>query len=249
MKRAMPAALLPLLLLIACEREYAPTHTLVAITFDDCHESIYTHAMPLMEPYGFCATNFVNSGFIGLPHKLTWDMTEALEFNHGWETGGHTVHHINMPDCDSLTVDTEVRIDQLALIGHGLSHTSFALPCGHAGGRDMDIVLSYYRNVRTSKADFLYRPLDRTRIGYKGYRIQYSADDMIDWLSDGILAGADLLVVGVHTVMTDEEMAEEGNGVYKMNCAPQDFARLMAWIARQELQTVTISQAAERLTD
>ena len=74
------------------------------ITFDDTDESVYYHAFPVLRAYGFTATLFVISNYVG---KLnSWDANlggiysrhlgweEILKLiNEGWEIGSHTATH------------------------------------------------------------------------------------------------------------------------------------------------------------
>ena len=80
-------SLLIMLLLFSCEvtTELGLEKTYVIITFDDQHESIYSTALPIMQEYGFRATNVINTGVIGNEDKLTWTQVEELEFEYGWE--------------------------------------------------------------------------------------------------------------------------------------------------------------------
>ncbi|MBN2415865.1 polysaccharide deacetylase family protein [bacterium] len=82
----------------------------IIITFDDGYESVYTHALPILRHYGFTATVFVISGYVGAANR--WDVNlGGLLFSHltrtqiaalsraGFEIGSHTVHH---PDLTRL---------------------------------------------------------------------------------------------------------------------------------------------------
>ncbi|MBN2460834.1 MAG: polysaccharide deacetylase family protein, partial [Candidatus Cloacimonetes bacterium] len=121
--------------------------TKIAITFDDQHESVYTVALPMMQEYGFRATNFINTAHMGMTGCYGWTEAEELELVHGWETGGHTLHHYNLPTLDPETLEQEIYQDWLNLKDHGLSHESFALPAGHATEEQFLLINRYYRNI------------------------------------------------------------------------------------------------------
>ena len=225
-----------------------PPSTLLAFTFDDGNRSIYEAGFPIMDEYGFVATSFVNTAWTDRPNKMNWDMLVELEHERGWEIGGHTLHHINMPSCDSLTVVQEVECDWQNLVDHGLSHSSFALPFGLGSARDREIVLRYYSNIRTSQVEYQYLPFDRHNIGYKPMLTDMPADDMIEWIEDGLLSEPALIVVGFHTVYTDAELVD---APYEMpsNCTPTEFRKIMQYVDEKGFRVVTISEATEILCD
>lgn len=91
----------------------------VVITFDDSYESIYSHAFPIMEKYGFTGTIFVITGYVG--KKNHWDVNlggitfshlswEQLRFlvDHSFEMGSHTVHHRDLTRIPLPLVEKEL---------------------------------------------------------------------------------------------------------------------------------------------
>lgn len=85
----------------------------VVITFDDADESVYHHAFLILRDYGFTATLFVISDYVGKLNywdanlrgihskHLNWDKIRQLA-NAGWEIGSHTATH---SDLLSLSID------------------------------------------------------------------------------------------------------------------------------------------------
>ncbi|MDD5582902.1 MAG: polysaccharide deacetylase family protein [Candidatus Marinimicrobia bacterium] len=76
----------------------------VVITFDDGYDTIFCHALPILEKYAFKAVVFMLSGYIG--KKNTWDLSlepsgirhlnqeELTELSkHGWEIAAHSLSH------------------------------------------------------------------------------------------------------------------------------------------------------------
>lgn len=82
----------------------------VALTFDDGYESVYQNAFPLLKKYGYNATIFLVSGYIG--EMNLWEASFGRRFRHlsweqiremsacGFQFGSHTVNH---PDLTRLT--------------------------------------------------------------------------------------------------------------------------------------------------
>ncbi|UCE05988.1 MAG: polysaccharide deacetylase family protein [bacterium] len=76
----------------------------VIITFDDADESVYLYAFPILRFYGFKATLFVISNYVGKVNSwdanlggiysshLNWRQIIELS-NKGWEIGSHTATH------------------------------------------------------------------------------------------------------------------------------------------------------------
>lgn len=76
-----------------------PSGKRVIITFDDGFRNFYSHAFPILQQYGFSATMFLPTSFIGDIRKsfkgiecMTWTEVRELQ-KMGIEFGSHTVTH------------------------------------------------------------------------------------------------------------------------------------------------------------
>jgi peptidoglycan/xylan/chitin deacetylase (PgdA/CDA1 family) len=68
----------------------------VVITIDDGYRSVYDIAFPILKKYGFTATLFVYTDFIGIPgSSVTWEQLKEMKSN-GFEVGSHTLSHCNL---------------------------------------------------------------------------------------------------------------------------------------------------------
>lgn len=65
---------------------------IISITFDDGWESDYKIAFPLLRQYGFTATFFIVTGWIGKKGFVTKTWIQDM-YQHGMEIGSHTVSH------------------------------------------------------------------------------------------------------------------------------------------------------------
>lgn len=79
----------------------------VGITFDDGFRSVYSNALPVLEKFGFTATNYFVSrqigGFnkwdepVGVPYSACMSGPEMLEWHRlGHEVGAHTLDHVHL---------------------------------------------------------------------------------------------------------------------------------------------------------
>ena len=111
-----------------------------AITFDDGYLDNYQTALPILQKYGFTATIFVITDFIG--RSVCWPGTREVRFcswdqlhdltAHGIELGGHTITHPNLHEIDSAEAKHEIG-ESKRLLEDGLNRPVpfFAYPGGH----------------------------------------------------------------------------------------------------------------------
>jgi peptidoglycan/xylan/chitin deacetylase (PgdA/CDA1 family) len=92
-----------------------PTEKLVGITFDDGYQDFYTNAFPILNRYGYAATVFLPTAFIGQAPRqfkgaecLTWSQVRELRKD-GVEFGSHTVTHPQLRGVSTDQMRAEVR--------------------------------------------------------------------------------------------------------------------------------------------
>lgn len=107
----------------------------MVITFDDGFRDVYTNAFPVMSEYGFSATVYLPTAFIGTAARafkgtecLTWDEVRELH-KAGVEFGSHTVTHPQLRSVRAAEVEYEVRCSKETIEQElGSPVTSFAYP-------------------------------------------------------------------------------------------------------------------------
>jgi len=87
---------------------------LVGITFDDGYQDFYTNAFPILNRYGYAASVFLPTAYIGdVPRQfkgsdcLTWSQIRELR-KAGVEFGSHTVTHPQLRDTGEAQMRAEV---------------------------------------------------------------------------------------------------------------------------------------------
>jgi peptidoglycan/xylan/chitin deacetylase (PgdA/CDA1 family) len=86
----------------------------VVLTFDDGFRNFYSNAFPLLNEYGFSATMFLPTAYIGdapIPLKgedcLTWAEVRELK-QHGIDFGSHTVTHPRLRELSASAINDEL---------------------------------------------------------------------------------------------------------------------------------------------
>jgi len=97
----------------------------IFLTFDDGYRSVYTQVLPILEKYGFSATVFLITGWIG--KKNLWDFNWGREFQHlswsqieelkgfGFGFGSHTVNHPDLTKLNEKELEYELMDSKNAL--------------------------------------------------------------------------------------------------------------------------------------
>lgn len=68
----------------------------VVITMDDGYRSVYDIGYPILKKYGFTATLFIYTRFVGVSHlAITWEQLRELKAE-GFTIGSHTIDHTDL---------------------------------------------------------------------------------------------------------------------------------------------------------
>lgn len=107
----------------------------VAITFDDGFQDFYTNAIPILRRYGFSATMFLPTDYIGDSNQrfkgvecMTWGQVRELR-KAGVHFGSHTVTHPQLKSLKDEDVQRELRYSKETIEQKlGYAVTSFSYP-------------------------------------------------------------------------------------------------------------------------
>jgi peptidoglycan/xylan/chitin deacetylase (PgdA/CDA1 family) len=126
----------------------------VALTFDDGYEDAYTAALPVLQRYGFTATFYIVSGFVGQPGYMSWEQLAALR-DAGMEIGAHSVSHPDLTSLDPLELGRQVAEPKAELEARlGVPVVSFCYPAGRYSGAVVEAVRAAgYESATTTRWD------------------------------------------------------------------------------------------------
>ena len=86
----------------------------VVITFDDGYESVHRHAFPLLRQYGFPATLFVYTDFVGAGDALRWSQMKEMADSGLVDIQSHSKSHRNLIERLAGETDERYRINLTA---------------------------------------------------------------------------------------------------------------------------------------
>jgi len=114
----------------------------VILTFDDGYGDFASRATPVLQQYGFVATDYVVSGFIGRPAYMTAQQIHEVEAA-GMVIGCHTVNHLDLARIPLGVAATQITVSHQQLeqlVGHKV--LDFAYPYGSYDAAVEQLVLA-----------------------------------------------------------------------------------------------------------
>lgn len=121
----------------------------VVITIDDGYESVYRYALPVLRKYGFPATLFIYSDFVGARDALDWPQLQELVASGLIDIGAHSKTHRNLLERVSgetdaqhrQSIELEARIPREILERRlSVPVRQFAFPYGDADGVVLEVL-------------------------------------------------------------------------------------------------------------
>ena len=82
-------------LLSALASDAPPIDKAVVITFDDGYRTVFEHAFPIMQKFGFRGIVCIYPAFIGSRLAMSWEQLKAL-IDAGWSVECHSMTHANL---------------------------------------------------------------------------------------------------------------------------------------------------------
>lgn len=136
----------------------------VVLTFDDGFSNFYDSALPVLTRYGFTATVFIITNYmggrndwaqppIGLGSQpiLSWQQAADISAA-GIEIGSHTATHPDLRRCTSVQVRHELDCSRAMIEDHlGLLPESFAYPYGGVSRASQQLAANEFRAACTTE--------------------------------------------------------------------------------------------------
>lgn len=132
----------------------APAHAgrgYVAITFDDCWNSVYDYALPLLTSYNIPATAYAITSAIGEGDYMSAERLLSLQ-SAGWEIGSHTATHADLTAVSLEDATAELADSKAALEAQGINVTTMAYPYGTNNANVRAAAAELYERQRTTDA-------------------------------------------------------------------------------------------------
>jgi peptidoglycan/xylan/chitin deacetylase (PgdA/CDA1 family) len=102
----------------------------VLLTFDDGYADSATAALPILEQFGFPATFYIVTDFVGTPGYMEWAQIERLR-DSGMEIGSHSISHADLAGLNNRAARREIAHSRSILERRlGVPIKSFSYPAG-----------------------------------------------------------------------------------------------------------------------
>lgn len=123
------------------------TNRNVIITFDDGYVDNYNYALPCLKKFGFKATFFVATAWIGKSGYLSWDNLGEMA-SAGMEIGSHTANHLPLAELTPQEIKFEFESSKKTIKQQlGIDIYSLSFPHGSYNAQTIDIATSLYFEI------------------------------------------------------------------------------------------------------
>jgi peptidoglycan/xylan/chitin deacetylase (PgdA/CDA1 family) len=220
---------------IAPDNAHGSTIGAVSLTFDDGLTSQYQYAAPILKDAGQTATLFVPTGLIGTEGYMTWDHVARMVID-GWEMGGHSVSHSELPTITPEEFQYEIEESFNALVRNGLIPMSFATPYGAHSPEIIANIATYFQSHRGfHEVGFNRWPFNEYLLYVQQVTNQTTVEQVEGWIQEAMINNDWLIIVfhGIQPVVQPEE-------TYVWST--ENLQALMVYLNTNNIQTKTIAE-------
>lgn len=214
----------------------SPEKGTVALTFDDSLASQYEHGFNIMSKFDMPGTMFTVTDRVGDNGYITLDQMKEMQSG-GWEFGSHGQTSEQLIEISRLTAEEEIVGAKEWLVDNGFETGAeyIAYPFGKFDAGTLNFLKDHHRmgfrylGTESAGCGRITEPLTASR--GNGANLE-RAKQMVQL---GALYN-DLQIYTFH------DIGSEGN----LSMSPREFEELVAFIADQEVDVVTVSQIDEQ---
>lgn len=173
-------------LLSALAPDALPTDKAMVITFDDGYRTVFDHAFPIMQKFGFRGIVCIYPAFIGSRLAMSWEQLKKL-IDAGWSVECHSMTHANLaskyadPEQETLFLKREI-LDSRSIIEKQLGNKVrfMVWPYGVYTDRTLKLIKeSGFAGAMTVDGGASYRGLSPYLVKRQ---VIYNTDDMNKFL-------------------------------------------------------------------
>jgi len=177
------------------------TNKRVIVTFDDCFESVYENAVPIIKQFSFKATFFATVNYVGkirwgseryqrwsdkkteefnVPFAyMSWDQLKSL-VDFGMEIGAHTITHRNLTELSSQEQEEEIAGSKERLEKElGIEVDTFCYPRGKYNDHIVNIIKKVgFKAACTTKPGYVlngYEPYKLNRFPAGNFNLEFKS--------------------------------------------------------------------------
>jgi peptidoglycan/xylan/chitin deacetylase (PgdA/CDA1 family) len=207
----------------------------VVITFDDATLSQMQYVAPILAAANQKSVLYVPTGLIGTEPYMTWDHVNQLE-DAGWEIGGHTVTHVELPTLPLAQAAQEISQSFTDLVSQGLHPENFATPFGAYNPNIIAEIAKSFNSHRTfNHVDLNRWPYNKYLIFVKPTLTTTTVAEVEAWV-DQAVSNDQLLVIVFHDILPNEADGDQ------YTWSEAKFEEFVALLSTKGIQTKNMKQ-------
>lgn len=216
-----------------------PTKGLISITFDDGHVSQFTAAKPILDRYGYKATNYLIPDYVGTSNYNTQDQVD-IEAQSGWDIAGH--HQTDLSTFTNAELVSALKSVRSYLNTHGYKGSDlFAYPNGAENPSIIKTLRRYFSSGRTivdSSQAINY--IDPMRIHCRLVHNTDTPSTIQTWIDDAI-SNNEWLILCFHKIVTPAT-----SSIYY---TPTDFGTIVDYCYTKGVPVLPVSEALQKISE
>lgn len=218
----------------------------VVFLFDDARKNIFLNVMPAFDKYGYCATTYVITDYVGTTTSsgaefMTLKQLRILR-DKGWTIGSHTKNHVHLSTIGIQEAEEELKGSHDWLVSNGFKCGSMhlAYPFGETNAEVKEITRKYFDTAFvTTEKWFAGKVVDKMAIPrFSIVKQKYT----IDQFKEKLKVAKDekqTLIVYLHNIGT------EGIGVATEDWSAEEFQQIIDYIHEIDLSVISLADLAK----